>query len=243
MIDRPIAIAIIGFLVSILACISNAQSASHAGDEPIDVDLEQWGGLARYRDANRRLEPNPGRVVFIGDSITEGWSEGPFFTDHPNFVDRGISGESTAQMLLRFHADVIALKPAVVHIMGGTNDVAGNDGKEFDEEIEANLISMVQLARFNRIRVVLVSIPPAAGFQWRPSVRDAATRIQRLNAWIKAYAHRNRLTYVDYWSALSDSHGAFKSSLSEDGVHPNEAGYAVMQPLTLAAIAEASRPN
>jgi lysophospholipase L1-like esterase len=194
-----------------------------------------WALLSRYREVNAALQPDPSRIVFMGDSITEAWAREKTFGANPHFVGRGISGQTTEQMLIRFRADVIDLKPALVHVMAGTNDVAGNNGPESDAEIEGAIASMVELARANRIKVVLASIPPAADFNWRPGLKPIP-RIRRLNAWLKAYANEVGIGWVDYWPALAAEDGSMKSDLSPDGVHPNSAGYEAMQPLTLAAI-------
>jgi len=197
-----------------------------------------WALLSRYREANVSLQPDAARIVFMGDSITEAWARDPTFGANPHFVGRGISGQTTQQMLIRFRADVIDMKPALVHLMAGTNDVAGNNGPETDADIEAAIASMVELARAHQVKVVLASIPPAADFNWRPGLKPIP-RIRRLNAWLEAYANEVGITYVDYWPALAAEDGSMKSALSPDGVHPNSAGYAAMQPLTLAAIRSA----
>jgi lysophospholipase L1-like esterase len=159
-----------------------------------------------------------------------------------HYVDRGISGQTTLQMVVRFRADVIALKPLLVHIMAGTNDVAGNNGLESDADIEGAIESMVEMALANRIKVVLASIPPTEEFKWRPGIKPAP-RIRRLNSWIKAYTIRIGIGYADYWPALAADNGAMKPNLSADGVHPNSEGYKAMQPLAEAAIRSAlSKP-
>jgi lysophospholipase L1-like esterase len=180
-------------------------------------------------------EPDDSRVVFMGDSITEAWAQQPIFRDNPHFVGRGVRGQTTQQMLARFRADVIDLKPALVHIMGGTNDVAGNNGPETDADIQGAITSMVELARANDIKVLLASIPPAAKFGWHPELKPVP-RIRRLNAWLKTYASRAGIQYVDYWPALAAKDGSMKPSLSIDGVHPNAEGYESMRPLMLQAI-------
>jgi lysophospholipase L1-like esterase len=193
-----------------------------------------WPQLCNYHAANAELKTPP-RVVFMGDSITEYWLRGDpqLFTD--GVIDRGISGQTSQQMLLRFYDDVIALQPATVHIMAGTNDVAGNTGPTSQEMFEHNIMAMVELARAHHIRVVIGSIPPAAEFFWQPSIRPSATIIA-LNAWLRNYCASLHIRYVDYYSALVDDHGALKSAFSNDGVHPNKDGYAVMRPLALKAM-------
>lgn len=194
-----------------------------------------WAFLERYRDANAALQPDDSRVVFMGDSITELWARESFIADNPRFVGRGIGGQTTEQMLVRFRADVINLKPKLVHIMAGTNDVAGNNGPESDNDIEGAIQSMVELALANHIKVVLASTPPAADFKWHPGLQPAG-RIRDINTWLKAYAERAGVTYVDYWPALATDSGALKAELSMDGVHPNAAGFKAMQPIADAAI-------
>ncbi|MFE8583329.1 GDSL-type esterase/lipase family protein [Sphingomonas sp. NCPPB 2930] len=192
-----------------------------------------FGWLGRYQQANARVT-GPVTIVFMGDSITQGWFDKmpDFFT--PGRIGRGIGGQTTTQMLLRFRQDVIDLKPKVVQIMAGTNDIAGNTGPMTPEQTEANIMSMAELARAHGIRVILASIPPADHFPWRPGL-DTASRIAVLNDWMKGYAARTGATYADYWSALHDGQ-ATRASLTYDGVHPNEAGYVVMAPVAEAAI-------
>ncbi len=196
--------------------------------------------LARYREANATLAaPLPGqpRVVFMGDSITENWaSRAPEFFVKGR-IGRGISGQTTSQMLLRFRQDVIDLKPAVVQIMAGTNDIAGNTGPTTDAQVEGNIMSMVELAEANGIRVILASIPPADHFEWKPGL-PTAPRIATLNAWLKEYAARVGATYADYWAVLHVG-DALNPAYGTDGVHPNAAGYAAMAPVADAAIKRA----
>lgn len=199
-----------------------------------------WAFLARYRQDDASLQPDRSRVVFMGDSITEGWANQPFIADNPHYVDRGIGGQTALQMLVRFRADVIALAPRLVHIMAGTNDVAENNGYESDREIEGAIQSMVELARANHIKVVLGSIPPASGFPWHPGI-DPVARIRSINDWLKSYAKTAGVVYVDYWRVLVTRGGAMKPDLSMDGVHPNPKGYAAMQPLAQSAIESALR--
>ncbi|MBS0393889.1 MAG: SGNH/GDSL hydrolase family protein [Proteobacteria bacterium] len=202
-----------------------------------------FAGLEHYAAADVQLRTRPAaerQVVFIGDSITEAWSA----TD-PSFfgrgrVNRGISGQTTAQMLLRFRQDVIELEPAVVHIMAGTNDIAGNAGPYDPGVTQGNLASMVDLALAHGIRVVLASVPPAARFDWRPSVQPGPP-IAALNAWLRAYARSRGVVYVDYYSALSDGADGVSAELAPDGCHPSLQGYQRMSPLTEAAIERARR--
>jgi len=203
-----------------------------------------WAYLARYREDNARLGPpraGERRVVFYGNSITEGWARyfDAMFPAKP-YVDRGISGQTTPQMLVRFRQDVIALRPAVVVILAGTNDLAGNTGPATLEMIEDNLMSMTELAQANGIRVVLSSVLPVYDYPWRPGL-EPAPKIAALNAWMKDYAARHDAVYLDYYAAMADERGGMRSEFSGDGVHPNEAGYRVMAPLAERAIAEALR--
>ena len=202
---------------------------------------DDWASLARYREANRALAAKDARrVIFMGDSITEGWGSQPFIRGNPHFVDRGISGQTAPQMLVRFRSDVVALRPAVVHVMAGTNDIAGNTGRESEDEIFGHIVSMVELARANHIKVILASVPPAADFWWRRGL-DPAPKIKSLNTRLKAYATRHGIVYADYWRVMSSGDGAMKPAYSDDGVHPNVRGYEVMRPITQAAIARAMR--
>lgn len=201
--------------------------------------LEDYGSLCRYRQPNATLSPaTANRVVFMGDSITESWiaSDPGLFTN--DVIDRGVSGQTTPQMLVRFRQDVIDLHPAVVHILAGTNDIAGNTGPTTLATIENNIKSMVELARANHIRVILGALTPAASYPWQPSVQPVDT-IRALNDWIKAYAKENGLVYVDYFSPLDDGHRGFIAKWSLDGVHPNPDGYAEMGKLARQAIKQA----
>lgn len=204
------------------------------------VVRSDWAWLCRYRKANAALDPaHPPRAVFMGDSITEGWivADPQFFAQ--GFVDRGISGQTTPQMLVRFWADVIALKPRVVHIMGGTNDIAGNTGPTTPEAYQNNIRAMVALAKAHGIAVVLGSIPPSAHFGWSPA--QPGQWISKLNAWLKDFAKAEGLVYADYHTALAGPNGELPAAVGPDGVHPNAAGYAVMRPVAEAAIAAAEK--
>jgi len=212
-----------------------------AGTAVQGTQAQDWADLARYRDANRAIvHIDPRRVVFIGDSITEGWTNQPFIRDNPHFVGRGISGQTAPQALVRFRSDVVFLRPAVVHIMAGINDVAQNTGPETEDEMFGYIVSMVELARANRIKVIIASVTPAADFPWHPGLNPAPT-IKALNARIKAYATSHGLIYVDYWSVLATPDGGLNRKYSEDGVHPNAAGYEAMKPVARLAIARAMR--
>jgi lysophospholipase L1-like esterase len=200
--------------------------------------------FTRYSAANTTLPPphrGERRVVFMGDSITESWATvDPKFFARAEFIDRGISGQTTPQMLLRFRQDVVALKPAVVHIMAGTNDIAGNTGPMDLPTTEANIASMVDLARANGIQVVIGSVLPAKDFSWHRGI-DPGPKIVALNKWLKAYAHARHLIYVDYYTALNDGALGMRSDLTPDGVHPSLPGYLIMDPLADAAIRAAQQ--
>lgn len=212
--------------------------------------LKDWPALSRYHEANASLvAPARGeqRVVFIGDSITDSWDDpkyGGFFPGKP-YLNRGISGQTTPQMLVRFRADAIALKPRVVVILAGTNDIAGNTGPMTLEAMEDNLISMAELARAHNIRVVLASVMPISDYGTREgqpivrSVQRPPERIKALNHWMRKYAAASKAIYLDYYSAMVDDNGFLKKELSEDGLHPNQKGYDVMALLAARAITSA----
>jgi len=217
--------------------------ASNTEAQPTDQQLRtDWANLAKYRDDNARLSPpakDENRVVFMGNSITEGWHLAEMFPGKP-YVNRGISGQTTPQMLVRFRPDVVALKPKVVVILAGTNDIAGNTGPSTIEMIEDNIASMAEIAHANGIKVVLSSVLPVFDYPWKPGL-EPAPKIIALNKWIKNYAAKHGHVYVDYHSATSDSRGGMRPELASDGVHPTEAGYRVMTPLAEAAIEKALR--
>ena len=238
-------------LVEYMAQVAKAKAAKTAPPAPTAEGMAiytQWQqqvlaadfpGLCRYRKANATLSPaTPRRVVFFGDSITEFWSQrqpGFFAGDR---VNRGISGQTTTQMVGRFRADVIDLHPRIVHIMAGTNDIAGNTGPTTLDAIVANVETMVDLAQAHGIRVVIGSVLPARRFDWRPGV-DPVAAIRDLNAALRALAGRRKLTFVDYYAALDDGQHGLSPANAQDGVHPTAAGYAIMQPLTERALATA----
>ena len=203
-----------------------------------------WAWLSRFREADLELgPPAPGqdRVVFMGDSITQGWNLERSFPGKP-YINRGISGQTSPQMLLRFRQDVIDLQPKVVVILAGTNDIAENTGPMTPEETEGNLMSMAELARANGIRVVLCSVLPSVDFPWHRGL-DPAPRIVGLNKWIRNYAAEKGYVYVDYYSAMKDAQGGLPPTLSRDGVHPLPAGYAIMAPLAEAGIEKALKES
>lgn len=194
------------------------------------------GGLCRYAAENRGLPPATlGRVVFFGDSITEFWKDyvPDMFSD--TVLNRGISGQTTPQMLVRFRQDVLALKPAVVHILAGTNDIAGNTGPTTVARLTDNLETMAELARAHGIRVILGTILPAKRYPWRPEI-DPVPAISKANKWIRTYAAREGLGLADYHAVMGDAHDGLPSYLAPDGVHPNKAGYEIMGPLAFAAL-------
>jgi lysophospholipase L1-like esterase len=206
--------------------------------------ITDYGNLARYAADNQQV-PAPAageeRVVFMGDSITDGWGRNvkvPFFPGKP-YINRGISGQTTAQMLLRFYPDVVALKPKAVVFLAGTNDIGGNLGPVTLESIEDNLAAMSDIARANGIKVVLASLTPVCDYHRPQTVQRPPEKIKALNQWIKDYCARNHFVYLDYFSATVDDKGFFKTEITNDGLHPNEAGYAVMAPLAQTAIDQA----
>ncbi len=252
-------------LLIVIACaaIAAAQSATQtpAPTDPCaeittratraEARLKDWPALARYHDANSKTAAplsNQDRVVFMGDSITDSWQNpnyGGFFPGKP-YVDRGISGQTTPQMLIRFRPDVIALNPKVVVILAGTNDLAGNTGPMTLQAIEDNLTSMFDLAHANGIRVVFASLLPISDYEKNKDGQQIIRSKQRppeqiaaLNVWMKRYANEHGGVYLDYFSAMADDKGFLKEELSEDGLHPNRKGYDIMAPLAEQAIAAA----
>lgn len=226
-----------GWAMAALACFAGQAQAQKVQD---------WPNLARYAAEDQALgAPAPGqhRVIFLGDSITDSWS-GRFATAFPGkpYLDRGISGQTTPQMLLRFQQDVLALHPAAVVILAGINDIAGNTGPETEETIENNFRSMVTLAKAAHLHVVLCSLLPADRLPWNPSVIPTE-KVRALNQWLEALARREGLVYVDFYSAMTTATGGLQPALAKDAVHPNDSGYAVMEPLVEAGIRKAlSRP-
>ena len=210
----------------------------------VAIYTDDFGELKRYRDADAALAPplaKENRVVFLGDSITDYWKLADYFPGKP-YINRGIDGQTTPQMLVRFHQDVIALHPKVLVVLAGTNDLAGVTGSARDEDIEANYASMAELARLHHIRVVFASLLPTHNYTQEAKESFALRpreRILALNAWLKDYCSKNGLVYLDYFSALIDDHGMLRRNLSDDGLHPNAAGYKIMAPLAVAAIEKA----
>lgn len=205
------------------------------------VQAQDWPNLNKYQNENANLKPvaqGDKRIVFIGDSITEFWSviNPEYFIGKP-YVNRGISGQTTPQILVRFRADVIALKPAAVVILAGINDIAGNTGPSTLEMIANNIFSMAELAKANQIKVILCTVLPAYDFSWKPN-QNPAEKVVALNKMIKKYADANGILYLDYFSAMADERNELKTAYSEDGVHPNKLGYQIMAPLAEKAITE-----
>jgi len=224
------------------ASIPAADTATPKEIASMKAKLADWPQLARYKADNAALPPvaaGEQRVVFYGDSITDGWGRRPgtestFFVGKP-YVNRGISGQTTPQMVVRFRQDVIDLHPAAVVILAGTNDIAGNTGPMTPEMTEDNFRSMADLAHANGIKVILASITPAFDYPWKRGM-EPAPKIRAINEWLKDYCQRHGYTYLDYYTALADDQGGMKPGTSIDGVHPTAKGYAIMEPLAQAAI-------
>ena len=232
-----------------VCCLFLCLSMATVLGQGVNTDCKNdWPNLARYHDDNTKTTlpaKTEQRVVFMGDSITDSWDNpiyGGFFPGKP-YIDRGISGQTTPQMLIRFRRDVIELKPKVVVILAGTNDIAGNTGPTTLEAIEDNFRSMAELATANGIRVVLASVMPVSDYEMRDekpliqTVRRPPEKILELNKWLQEFAKTHHHVYLDYFSAMVDDKGFLKDELSNDGLHPNAQGYAVMAPLAEAAIA------
>lgn len=204
---------------------------------------EDWANLKKYNEANKKLKApseKENRVVFMGNSITEHWTRdhGIFFENNPSYINRGISGQTSSQMLLRFRPDVIALKPKVVVISAGTNDIAGNRGYISMGRIAGNIFSMVELAKANDVKVILASVLPASSYSWSASI-EPVDKIIELNKLIKTYAEKNKIIYLDYYTQMVNANKGLKKELGRDTVHPNADGYDIMEPLVKNAIAKA----
>jgi lysophospholipase L1-like esterase len=236
-------------ILLLLAFVAFGQAPAPLDTARYDRMLKDWANLGRYREENAKVaarKPGEERVVFMGDSITDAWGRKyqHFFAGKP-YINRGISGQTTPQMLVRFRPDVIKLNPQVVVILAGTNDLAGNTGPMTLEDIQGNLMSMSELAHANGIRVVLASVLPVTDALKPQTARRPPDKIRALNNWIKSYAARIGAVYLDYESAMKSPDGMLKTDLTYDGLHPNEAGYAVMESLAAKAIATAlkSKPR
>jgi len=252
-VDKPRLLAIVAVWLAVASTGVSAQQAAPppavapaaaqvASPDPMRTD---WANLKRFHDEDMALAaPMAGvkRVVFMGDSITQGWVGHGVPQSPPvpglEYVNRGISGQTTPQMLVRFRQDVLDLKPQAVVILAGINDIAGNTGEMTLEQTEGNLASMAELAAAHGIKVVLCSVLPAYDFPWRPG-REPAPKVIAVNKWMKAYAAEHGFVYVDYYTAMADERGGLPKTLSNDGVHPTAAGYAVMQPLVDAGVRKA----
>ncbi|MGD9562946.1 MAG: SGNH/GDSL hydrolase family protein [Pyrinomonadaceae bacterium] len=249
---KTIAIPILAILLSSITLLGQTPSPSplNAEAEKKRADMFQqryfnYANYARYREANAELPPpkkGEDRVVFLGDSITDSWKLAEYFPGKP-YVNRGISGQTTSQMLIRFRPDVIALKPKVVVILAGTNDIAGNTGPISVQAIADNIESMAELARANGIRAVLASVLPVSDYNTNrdggkivQTVRRPPEKIRELNEWLRKYCEEMDLVYLDYFTPSVDADGFLKPDLAYDGLHPNAAGYEVMAPLAEAAI-------
>lgn len=206
-----------------------------------NTEAQDWANLNKYKNENTSLLPltlGQKRILFMGDSITEFWPIlcPEFFIGKP-YINRGISGQTSPQMLIRFRPDVIALQPSLVVIMAGINDIAGNTGPSTLEMITDTIFSMAELAKAHNIKVILCSVLPAYDFPWRTG-SFPAEKIVMLNTMIKKYADANKILYLDYYSAMVDERKGLKTAYADDGVHPNKAGYEVMEPLVEKAIKE-----
>lgn len=208
---------------------------------PSVVEAQDWADLSKYKEANSILKKQgkaTDRVVFMGNSITEFWStfDSSFFAGKP-YINRGISGQTTPQMLIRFRPDVIELEPSIVVILAGINDIAENNGPATVEEISGNIFSMVELARSNNIDPIMCTVLPAYDFYWRPGL-NPAPKVVRLNEMLEDYAKKNNIPFVDYYSSMVDDKLGLRKEYSDDGVHPNLAGYRVMEKILEEKIAK-----
>ena len=219
-------------LCTLAALVSGASVAAQPAQD--------WADFKRYQKDNATavtLPQEKRKVVFMGNSITENWvrRHGQFFTDN-GYIGRGISGQTTYQMVLRFYEDVVNLKPKAVVINGGTNDIALNNHPYVEDRTFQNITIMAMIAKENGIKVILSSVTPCDHYVWRPEVTDVVGKIKSLNARIQAYAKKNKFEYVDYFSAMADANGVMREGISDEGCHPNVAGYEIMEPLVQAAI-------
>ncbi|MBE6227682.1 MAG: acylhydrolase [Bacteroidales bacterium] len=190
---------------------------------------QDWANFGRYKNANKSVKEKP-TAVFMGDSITEGWAnQDPDFFSTNNYIGRGISGQTSSQMLVRFRKDVVELAPKYVVILAGTNDIAKNGGDIDIENIFGNIKSMCEIAKANKIKPVICSVLPAAAYPWRPEITDAADQVMKLNQLLYAYAIRNKIKYVDFHTLLRDEHNGLSKNHAHDGVHPNKNCYKIME--------------
>ena len=219
-------------ILSVIATMAIVFSAQAAGDD--------WANFKRYASANievKALPQSQRKVVFMGNSITDNWASrhGDWFKEN-GYIGRGISGQTTYQMVLRFYEDAVNLHPKAVVINGGTNDIAQNNHPYVEDRTFQNIVTMAQIAKANGIKVILTSITPCDHYTWRPEIKDVIAKIKSLNARIKEYAKKNKFQYVDYWTEMANEQGAMRDGISEEGCHPNAAGYAIMGPLVQKAI-------
>ena len=217
------------FFIAMMTILCSSQAAN-----------DDWANFKRYEKSNQEvkaLPQNQRKVVFMGNSITDNWANrhSDWFREN-GYIGRGISGQTTYQMVLRFYEDVVNLHPLAVVINGGTNDIAQNNHVYVEDRTFQNILTMAQLAKANGIKVILTSITPCEKYSWRPDVTDVIAKIKSLNARIRDYAKKNGFQYVDYWTAMANERGAMRDGISEEGCHPNAAGYAVMAPLVQKAI-------
>jgi lysophospholipase L1-like esterase len=221
---------------AVLAMLGDADRIAMRDRVKAQRKADDFAALGHYRDANAALAGQPANIVFIGDSITEMWpvAQPDLFAN--GIVGRGVSGQTSAQVLLRFMADVVALRPRAVHLMCGVNDVAGNTGPTTPEDYRNNIRAMVALARAHGIAVILGGLTPVTAMPWAPEVRDPRGRVLALNAWLGAFASQNGLAFADYFAVLADADNALRADLTRDGVHPQAAGYDLMRPLVEAAM-------
>lgn len=236
-------------LIILLGTVAYAQTPAPDSVEAVKLRLERaerrlndWPQIGRYRDANAKVPPaarNENRVVFFGDSITDGWKLDEYFPNKP-YINRGISGQTTSQMLIRMRPDVIALAPKAVVLLAGTNDIAGNTGPMTIDMITDNYASIAELAKINRIKMIFASVLPIHDYgRTRASERRPPELILKLNEWLKSYCKANGHIYLDYFSQMVDENGMLKAELANDGLHPNAEGYKLMAPLAEAAIRQA----
>lgn len=218
---------------SVIGMVDSLDAVAASDAEP------DWPQLGRYRNANRMLDGMPLKLVLIGDSITEMWQAADPGLFGDGICNRGISSQTTPQMLLRFMADVVRLKPLAVHLMAGTNDIAGNTGPTTFTDYQNNIAAMTALARTYGIRVILGSVPPMQEVPWRREVGNTLARVEQINRWLRKFAARHELIYADYHAVLAAPNGALRAELTSDGVHLNGAAYALMRPLVMAAIGTA----
>lgn len=224
-------------LLIFTAMMTFAFNAQAAGDD--------WANFKRYEKSNQEVKSLPQeqrKVVFMGNSITQNWaSQHPDFFKQNGYIGRGISGQTTYQMVLRFYEDVVNLHPKAVVINGGTNDIALNNHPYVEDRTFQNITIMAQIAKANGIKVILTSVTPCEQYGWRKEVTDVIEKIKSLNARIREYAKQNKFQYVDYWTAMADGRGAMRDGISEEGCHPNSAGYDIMEPLVQATIKKVAK--